>query len=65
MITTLFRSDINSIQSFTDKEDSEIPSNAAETVRALFKGMGIEFDKNDNGEFDVKVSNDFDPDVVE
>ena len=65
MITTLFRSDINSIQSFTDDEDSEIPSNAAETVRALFKGMGIEFDKNENGEFDVKVSNDFDPDAVE
>lgn len=54
MIDTLFKNDVNNIEKFNSEEDEQVSSNAADTVKALFSGMGISLE-NVNGNLNLTV----------
>ena len=56
MLDTLAKNDVNLINSFNTDNDTNISSNAANTVKALFKGLGISIE-NENGELNVSLDN--------
>jgi len=54
MIDTLFKNDVSLIEKFNSVADENVSSNAADTVKALFSGMGINLE-NVNGNIDITV----------